>query len=260
MNEPYYDLIYLSPHLDDAALSCGGQIWTHTTNGRSVLIVTIMAGDPPNIPLSDFARLLHDRWSLAQNAVTRRREEDACACRVLGAEFVHWDIPDCIYRYDEATNEPLYPSWADIITTQHPADNELIQSLVHRLLHLPAWGEMVVPLGVGGHVDHRITRLAAEKAFGGENLLYYEDYPYVREPGALEQVILGKSNLWQPQAISLSAMALSHKVAAIACYASQLSSFFNGRSDLEQQIAEYAQRTGGERVWRQAAVSTPGHY
>ncbi|MEZ4728018.1 MAG: PIG-L family deacetylase [Caldilineaceae bacterium] len=42
-----YDAIYLSPHLDDVALSCGGQIFGATRTGQRVLIVTITAGDPP---------------------------------------------------------------------------------------------------------------------------------------------------------------------------------------------------------------------
>ena len=41
------DHLYLSPHFDDAALSCGGQIATFTAAGQSVLVVTITGGDPP---------------------------------------------------------------------------------------------------------------------------------------------------------------------------------------------------------------------
>ena len=36
---------------------------------------------------------------------------------------------------------------------------------------------LVATLGAGGHVDHRLVRLAAE-AVHGAGLLYYEDYPY----------------------------------------------------------------------------------
>ena len=65
----HYDAIYLAPHLDDAALSCGGQIYQLTAVGKQVLIVTIIAGDPPqNVVYSDFARELHERWELAEHA------------------------------------------------------------------------------------------------------------------------------------------------------------------------------------------------
>ena len=67
--KPYYDYIYLSPHLDDAVLSCAGQICQFVQAGRSVLIITIMAGDAPAADLSPFARSLHERWEVASGAV-----------------------------------------------------------------------------------------------------------------------------------------------------------------------------------------------
>jgi len=39
--------IYLSPHLDDAVLSCGGIIWQQVQSGHQVEIWTICAADPP---------------------------------------------------------------------------------------------------------------------------------------------------------------------------------------------------------------------
>ncbi len=41
-----YAHIYIAPHLDDAVLSCGGQIAQHTATGARVLVVTICAGSP----------------------------------------------------------------------------------------------------------------------------------------------------------------------------------------------------------------------
>ena len=49
-----YDTIFLAPHLDDVVLSCGGQIFLETEAGNSVLVVTIMAGDPPQRTLTTF--------------------------------------------------------------------------------------------------------------------------------------------------------------------------------------------------------------
>jgi LmbE family N-acetylglucosaminyl deacetylase len=123
-----YDAIYLSPHLDDAALSCGGQIYRLAKEGRHVLIVTLMAGDPPpDGVLSDFARSLHGRWELAESAEAARRREDEAAGQILGAEILHWPIPDCIYRAHPHTGEPLYPTWPAVIDAIHPAEATLIE-------------------------------------------------------------------------------------------------------------------------------------
>ncbi|MFQ5421191.1 MAG: PIG-L family deacetylase, partial [Anaerolineae bacterium] len=69
----FYDAIYLSPHLDDAALSCGGQIFTRTSAGESVLVVTVMAGDAPPGLSSPIVEELHGRWQLPEGTVARRR-------------------------------------------------------------------------------------------------------------------------------------------------------------------------------------------
>ncbi|MFO7679411.1 MAG: hypothetical protein R6X34_05120, partial [Chloroflexota bacterium] len=61
---------------------------------------------------------------------------------------------------------------------------------------LPTAGRVVAPLGVGRHADHLITRRAAELCFGAA-LWYYEDFPYVREAGALTAVIPLHTNQWR---------------------------------------------------------------
>lgn len=245
-----YDSIYLSPHLDDVALSCGGQIAAQTTAGRSVLVVTLMAGDPPPAPLSDFAQTLHRRWQLPANVVVQRRREDVAACQMLAADFIHWQIPDCIYRSHPQTGEPLYASEDAIFGRIHRADSELLEGLAQRLATLPAHGRLFVPLAIGHHVDHQITRTAAERCFGPISLNYYEDYPYVTEPGALEAVIPPDRAGWQAEVAPLTETSLRAKIEAIAAYVSQLSTFFDGRSHLEQQIRDDTRSVGGERIWR----------
>ena len=84
-----YAHVYLSPHLDDVALSCGGRIWQQAQTGDSVLVVTIFAGaPPPDVPLSPFARELHARWGYLSDADVVRREEDQASLTHLGAEGV----------------------------------------------------------------------------------------------------------------------------------------------------------------------------
>lgn len=253
MMRTYYDSIYLSPHLDDAALSCGGQIYEQTAVGKSVLIVTITAGDPPARPLSAFAQSLHERWELAVDVTAARRAEDIRACQILGADFAHWIIPDCVYRSHPNSGQPLYPTWADVISAIQPAELGLINQLAEQMAHFPPDSQVVAPLAAGNHVDHQLTRAAAERCFGTQ-LLYYEDYPYVANPAALTAVIPPDAPNWQAQPIPLSAAAIAAKVQAIAAFASQVSSFFTDEADMMQKITDFAVSRGGERVWRQTAV------
>ncbi|MCB8977158.1 MAG: PIG-L family deacetylase [Ardenticatenaceae bacterium] len=243
-----YKTIYLSPHLDDAVLSCGGRIYLETAVSHPVLIVTPMAGEPaPDLQLSAFAQELHQRWELPQDAVRARRAEDVAACQILGADYLHWDIPDCVYRTDPATGEPCYPTWESIITTQHPTDEATIAYLVQQLSQLPPADEIVVPLTAGNHVDHRLVRQAAERVFGPTQLCYYEDYPYAAEEGAVTAVLTPNFHATQ---IELTETAVAAKIEAIWAYISQRSTFFDSHAGLERMIHSYTTQVGGERYWR----------
>jgi len=274
-----YDHLYLSPHFDDAALSCGGQIATFTAAGQSVLVVTITGGDPPAAPVSDTVRALHDRWATSlmaegqpQTAVgamgtaaavlAQRRAEDRAALALLRADYLHLPFLDCIYRCGP-DDDALYPGPTDMFGPANPGDMGTLVALAEALAALPPAGRVYLPLGVGGHVDHLATRRAAERVFAAP--LYYEEYPYTAWPGALAAVLADKPRR-AAETVWLNAAALAAKTAAVAAYASQLSSFFAGPDDLAAKLAAEGRRAladalaegqiapdwavGGERLWR----------
>ena len=242
-----YDALYLSPHLVDAALSCGGQIAQATRTRARVLIVTVMAGDPPAEAANDYIASLHARWELGRDAAAQRRAEDLAACALLGADALHLDVPDCIYRLDPATGAPLYVSDADIFGAIHPAEAVLVARLAERLRGLPPATQVYAPLTVGHHVDHLLVRAAAEQVWGAA-LRYYEDYPYAQQPGKLDAALADAAG-WRAAVILLDGAALAAKCDAISAFRSQLSTFFRDRADLDAQVLGYAAQVGGERMW-----------
>jgi LmbE family N-acetylglucosaminyl deacetylase len=242
-----YDALILSPHLDDAALSCGGFIHRLVRQGLAVHVITIFTADPPPGPLSPFAAELHARWELAAGSLSVRRDEDAQACELMGVSWEHWDLPDCVYRRD-VSGAPLYPTWEDVIAGVHEADHGLIEALAHRLGTLPPAKLVLAPLTVGGHADHRVTHRAAFQ-WREADVWLYEDYPYAGAPGAVETVV-GDHAGWETRVVPLETADLTAKFDAISCYASQLSSFFADRVDLEAKVGGYAALVGGERHWR----------
>lgn len=243
----HYDALYLSPHLDDAALSCGGRIAQATSAGQTALIVTVMAGDPSSGGVSDYVESLHTRWQLADDAAAQRRAEDAAACAILGADYLHLTVPDCIYRLHPVNGAPLYLSDDDIFGDVHPAERPLAQQIAGYFIDLPSARERFAPLTVGHHVDHILVRWAAESAWGG--LRYYEDYPYAQSSAAVERVLSAEEVLWRSLVVALDEASLRRKTDAIAAFQSQLSTFFRNRADLDAQVRTYAAKIGGERVW-----------
>jgi LmbE family N-acetylglucosaminyl deacetylase len=252
-----YTHIYISPHLDDVVLSCGGRIGEQGQAGERVLVVTVFGGVPaPDTPLSPFAQELHARWGHAcrkrvADAATRRQEEDTAALALLGADLAHWPYTDCIYRqtpggrFPYASEEAL---WGEI----HPTEKTLVAELAARLASLPLreGGAIYAPLAVGRHVDHKVARRAVEMS--GHAPIYYEDFPYAQDPQKVQAAQAGRQ--WQAEVVMLSEEALEVKIAAISCYHSQLGTFWASPAEMAAGVRAFAARTGGgrpaERYWR----------
>ena len=254
-----YSDIYLSPHLDDAILSCGGRIWQQVHAGEGVLVLTVFAGTPaPDTPLSPFAQSLHSRWGNLVDAAAQRREEDLEALALLGAAGKHFHYLDCIYRHTPDGHFPYGSEealWGEI----HPGEEGLLAELADRLSRLALSQSdtgggpptLYTPLGVGLHVDHQIVRRAAELT--GQTLIYYEDYPYAEDPAAVQAALAMDDSQWRAALTPLSEEALEAKVAAIARYRSQLGTFWIDLAEMSTAIRSFANQTGGgwmaERYW-----------
>jgi LmbE family N-acetylglucosaminyl deacetylase len=245
------DWVYLSPHLDDVAFSCGGLVWERVRRGQKVVICTICAGDPPPGPLSGLAQSLHERWKLGREAVAQRRSEDMRACQRMGAAWQHFPIPDCIYRKSPQSGQALYNSEEALFGEIHPEEQGLVDRVGQMLkARLPTGAEVVCPLGLGGHVDHRLTRAAAERT--GRALWYYADYPYVQLEDAWTE---DKTEEMSRKILHLSEAGLEAWVEAAGAYASQVSSFWADMEAMQGSIRGYAVQIGGVELWRRRNIT-----
>ena len=169
--------IYLSPHLDDAVLSCGGIILNQRKAGIPVEIWNWMCGTPPDdLPLSDLARSVHAEWELdsVKEVYAARLAEDRLATARVDAKTRNFDFLDCIYR--QADNGAfLYPD--EIFVPPHVDDSKLVTEIATQINgNLHPGDVLVSPLGIGNHPDHVIVRQAAEQT--RHPLRYYADIPY----------------------------------------------------------------------------------
>lgn len=230
--------IFLSPHFDDVALSCGGLIWEQVQAGERVSIWTICGGLPPRRPLSPFAQSLHQRWETGAEAVRLRQAEDRASCQILGASYRHFSIPDCIYR-PRKRSIPHYYATEESLWGKLHANEE--KNLVHRLTkmldkEISPYAKIVCPLTLGNHVDHILTRKAAERL--KRPLLYFEDYPYVLK--SADELAQLKRNGWKPISFHISEAGICAWQEAIAAHTSQISTFWPSLSAMRAAIREYA--------------------
>lgn len=251
-----YAHIYLSPHLDDAALSAGGCIARFAADRQPVLVVNVCTGSPdPSTAFSPFAQHLHTIWQLPPDEAVRRRiHEDHEALEILGADSYQLDLLDAIYRRPESyvNNDTLFGTVAP--------DDPLLAALGDHLTLLAARYPQAIfyaPLGVGNHVDHQIVHSAAVRlAQSGVTLAFYEDFPYAVVSGALETRLrnLGGGDRFLPIITDIDAT-LPRKISAIEAYASQLTNLFGSQPAMAEMVTSYAEQlrpevgTYGERIW-----------
>jgi LmbE family N-acetylglucosaminyl deacetylase len=243
------DAIFVSPHYDDVALSCGGTLALEARHGHA-LVVTVFAGDQPEA-LNPFAEFQHRRWGHAGDAVDERRREDSAAMAVLGCDYRWLEFPDAIYR------DNLYLTDEELFGPVKPEDEPVTEAIADALLSIATKTQpkiVYLPLAVGNHVDHQIcTELGLRLVAGGATVLYFEDFPYAATPGAVEERIATFGPRLTPTIVSIEET-IEKRLTAIKCYASQLATIFRHYGDPETVVREYARSLGSdsyaERFWK----------
>jgi LmbE family N-acetylglucosaminyl deacetylase len=241
--------IFLSTHFDDVVLSAGGLAWELTNRGDRVEIWTICAGDPPfGKPLADYAKMLHIFWEFGDEDVPfLRSQEDLACCRVLGAAYRRFTVPDCIYRFLPGSDEPVIKVPDDIEAPLEPDEAHLIPPVTDFLRkNLPEGCELVIPLTIGHHRDHVLTRTAAERL--GIPLWHYVDYPYIIQ----EQYDLAE---WIPAqaeqfSLAVSSEGLKAWQDGIACHRSQIVFFWADVAEMRLGIEAYSKSSAGGTLWK----------
>jgi hypothetical protein len=105
---------------------------------------------------------------------------------------------------------------------------------------------VVSQLAIGGHVDHRIVRAAAELL---DRPLWYDvDIPYVfNNPEELEPATALLEGVTHP----VSESSLLAWQQAILAYTSQFSTLFSSPDAMRESLHAYQERAGGIRLWRE---------
>lgn len=247
--------LYLSPHLDDAALSCGGRMAAQVAAGERVRVVNVFAAVPDYSRLSAYAERQHAKWGWPTDPVAGRRAEDEAVLGALGAEVEHWDYPDCIYR--QVDGAFVYTDHDAVFGRVNPAETGLITRLAlcfSQLRQALPDAHFYAPLALGGHVDHRIARAGAMAIQRlGADVRFYEDFPYATQPEALQAV---QTDLGGPWTSELTPIDVEAKIRLIAGYASQLLAVFKDPASMPQVVRDYAAALAPdgqgayERYWR----------
>ncbi|WP_280156400.1 PIG-L family deacetylase [Piscinibacter sp. XHJ-5] len=203
--------LVISPHLDDAVLSCGRCLAAHPGS----IVVTVFAGTP-----RDAGR--RTDWDArcgfgdAAQALAVRREEDALALSRLGAA-AHW------------------LEFADSQYGETPSTDDLGRALLRVIADVRP-GLVLYPLGLY-HSDHLLAHQASRAALSAWPALVgaaYEDSPYRGLRGLLQQrlaALAAGGVCATPARLAAHDEHAQRKRTAIEAYASQLRAFGTGGLD-----------------------------
>lgn len=258
--------LFVSPHLDDVALSCGGMMAAIDRHGGRAVQMSVFTADEPRAELlSPLALELHSRWGLSRVG-TARRQEDLHAAAILGSTPVHLGFHEGIYRSDgEPPGQPRCRSYQDLFSPPTARDRLLADKIGSELRkHIQAQHPTFIycPAGIGQQIDHVIVRMAVEQAvaeIGAGGLLLYEEMPYsTKSRGAPALRALQKTAI--PVTWELTEEDWERKLASIRTYRSQLPTLWRDRdwrSALEEHARAVTNSKLGERTWAAEAGLPP---
>jgi LmbE family N-acetylglucosaminyl deacetylase len=231
----------VSPHYDDAPLSLGQSLLDGALSRCRVRVEVVFGR-------SNFTRWFHPTRGRALPVTVWRRGEEALAQAAFGYRVGTSSWEEVVLRSGELDAERL-------LDPTVPLDEELVADLTSWMRRLRGHGAvLLVPAGVGGHVDHRLVaeagrRLADEHP---DRLGFYEDRPYVSMvgPDAVVERLRSLRPDLEPVDVSATVTDRLHRLLQ-RCYPSQVEGLF--------MDAMASDRAAGarERVWFAAGEVPP---
>lgn len=177
-------VVVMSPHLDDAVLSCGALL-AHLTARHPVTVVTAFTAAAPRPWSLPARRQLRALGGVdAEDFFGQRRAEDREVITGIGAAAVHLGFMDALFRWSR--RRPAYPTFRFDAARGRVAACDAglaaeVSARAGEIARASGAGVVLAPLGIGRHVDHLITRRAAQGL--GMRIVYYSDFPYSQTAG-----------------------------------------------------------------------------
>lgn len=243
-------ILVISPHLDDAVLSCGDYINHMVGIGNTVDIITVFSGSVNEKELSFAAQQFHNNCFLLADAMKIRKKEDINAAFFLKTNNYYLDFPECLYRKDDIGN--IYPNLKDIYHFENERDQDMLKQVSESLKQsINNYDIILVPLALGNHADHLLVNKAVMriKTIIKGKVYYYEDVPYTCYYYKNNNVSdWGEKML--SQIIQLSQHDFNQKISAVLYYRSQLNILWSNYKEMLKQLDKLSFKYSDHRAIR----------
>jgi LmbE family N-acetylglucosaminyl deacetylase len=228
----------VSPHFDDVPLSLGQSLRDGVLSRCEVRVQVVFGR-------TNWCRWLYPLPSRAAVVGRWRRGEESVAARRFGYRWSAGPWPEAFLRWGAPDHERLLDATAEL--GAEPLVAEVAEWLVGLAASTsPAPELLLVPAGLGGHVDHRIVALAAAASLDRFEVPvgFYEERPYVAhlDPDAIGAQLAPLGLDLEPHNVSAPVTAATQRLVR-RCYPSQIDAYFV--QAMERDLAAGAV----ERAW-----------
>lgn len=177
--------IFISPHYDDALLSCWSLI-SQLSGKTDITIINVFTQSNKGPYTFSAKKHLKDAGHKDATVLSEEREkEDSKAFRTFSVNRINLGLEEAIFRRKKQSFlgkflpelDHLYPVYRFHVEKNIvPADYALAQ-LNEKLKSFVDTKTLVfAPYAIGNHVDHQTVRKVSEKLFS--NVILYSDFPY----------------------------------------------------------------------------------
>lgn len=225
--------LFVSPHLDDVAFSCGGTLARIANKGWCTILATVFTRSVPN-PEGFALRCQLDKGLPADvDYMALRREEDREFAERSGVHELVW------LNHPEAPHRG-YGSPPALFGDAPEGDGiwESVSRDLEKLITKYKPEVIFLPQALGGHVDHLQVIRAAAEFVPAEKSLWYRDAPYaIRKPESQPSPLLPRGLVEIGLGVACS---LETKLDACAAYSTQLGFQFGGEKEMRETLARFA--------------------
>jgi LmbE family N-acetylglucosaminyl deacetylase len=244
------NLLVLSPHRDDAAFSLSLAISRWLAEGHKITILNVFTRSQ-YAPYSD-ADTLHENDRMSYVSAMRRREDESFLKQMRGLAMIDLNVKDAPIR--------LHCDSSVVCDLQvDPADKaipKIARALAQWTDAAKGMCAMVLPLGLGHHVDHRVARDAALPLTNGLPCAFYEELPYALREGVRVDLSRFREDTVTRFPEALHPVLCHGTHTHPAEFKRRMALLYTSQIDaaMAQTIANFVHRyQGGERLWANAA-------
>ena len=228
-------VMVVSPHFDDAILSCGGMLCSDEWFDSEISVINVFTEiSQKKQKMSDvIAEYVSEDLAISKSKVNldmcerwiaTRRKEELFATKTLGIKSFDLGYKDAIFRM---VNDKFIYDTEEKLFLGQVRENVLLEQLVHQFIDIcKNYSICYFPAGIGNHPDHIILHLIGKKIqCNHPSVRFYCEIPY------------SKDRKEEGKMYEINEVNYERKISAVCEYKTQINWLLKNEKNIEKIIS-----------------------